>query len=233
VEGSSKKSGIKSWSAEDRPREKLIQKGRNVLSNAELLAILLGSGIRERSAVDVAKDLLQKFDNDLTKLGQLSVKQISSVKGIGEARAITITAALELGRRRKATEKQEKFQIKCSRDAYDYAYPFLVDLNHEEFYVLLLNRNNQVLRHQHISSGGVAGTVVDPKMIFRYALEENICCSIILCHNHPSGNLKPSQADIDLTRKVKEAGKFLEISVLDHLIFTNDSFYSFADEGMI
>ena len=223
---------IKSWSEEDRPREKLIQKGKSALSDAELIAILLGSGYKEKSAVEVARLLLQAADNDLSKLAKLSIKQLTNIKGIGEARAIGIIAALELGRRRKDSEPLEKMQVKQSKDAYDYMLPYFHDLAHEEFYIILLSRNNTILKHAQVSKGGVAGTVVDSKIIFKLAIEE-LASSIVLCHNHPSGNLKPSQSDIDLTQKIKKAGESLDISILDHLIFTNTSYYSFADEGMM
>ncbi len=223
---------IKQWSEEDRPREKLIAKGRETLSDAELIAILLGSGFKEKSAVDVAKTLLQEVGNDLDALGKLTIKQLSRTKGIGTVKAITIVAALELGRRRKFTDKPKTTKVTQSSDAWEYLYPYLADLDHEQFYILLLSRNNTITRHVQISKGGVAGTVVDAKLVFKPALEE-LASGLILCHNHPSGNLIPSQADIDLTKKIKEAGKLLDINVFDHLIFTNDGYYSFADEGLL
>jgi len=191
---------IKNWHEEDRPREKLISKGREVLSDAELIAILLGTGFKETTAVDVAKLLLRENGNDLEKLARLTVKQLSA--------------------------------ITSSRDAYDYLFPYLADQPHEEFYLLLLNRANLVTRHVKISQGGVSGTLVDNKIIFKMALEE-LSASIIICHNHPSGNKNPSQDDITQTKRICDAGKNLDIAVLDHIIFTNDGFYSFADEGMI
>lgn len=223
---------IKNWSEEDRPREKLATKGREVLTDAELIAILLGTGFRDSTAVDVAKTLLKEAGNDLDKLGKLSVKQLSQVKGIGPAKAITIIAALELGRRRKFSEKPELKKITGSKDAYEYLYPYLADQPHEEFYILLLNQSNTVTRHVKVSQGGVASTMVDNKIIFKYALEE-LAPGIIVAHNHPSGNLKPSQDDISQTRKLCEAARALDIKVLDHIIFTNAGFYSFADEGML
>jgi DNA repair protein RadC len=223
---------IKNWSEDDRPREKLLYKGRHVLSDAELIGILISSGTKNRSAVEVAKDLLTEADYDLNKLSRLSVKQLMKVPGIGQARAVTITAALELGRRRKESSQNKKAVITSSKDVYDYFYPHLVDLNHEMFYVLLLKRNSEVICHKAVSAGGVSGTVVDPKLIFKDALEET-ASSIILCHNHPSGNLKPSKADISITEKLKNAGNFLDINVLDHIIFTNQHYFSFADEGMM
>jgi DNA repair protein RadC len=223
---------IKNWNEEDRPREKLVTKGREVLTDAELIAILLGTGFKETTAVDVAKTLLKESGNDLEKLAKFSVKQLSKIKGIGPAKAITIIASLELGRRRKFSEKQILKKVTGSRDAYDYLYPFLVDQPHEEFYVLLLNRSNTITRHVKISQGGIAGTVVDNKLIFKPALEE-LSAGIIVCHNHPSGNKNPSPDDISQTKRICEAGKHLDINVLDHLIFTNDGYYSFADEGLI
>jgi DNA repair protein RadC len=226
---------IKNWSEDDRPREKLLAKGKETLSDAELVAILLGSGFKEQTAVDVAKTLLQNTGNDLDALGRLSVSQLSRTKGIGKVKAIMIVSALELGRRRKFTEKPKTNKVTCSRDAWEYMYPYMADLDHEQFYVLLLNRANIITEHQLISKGGVAGTVVDAKLIFRKIFEDarSLTSNIILCHNHPSGNLKPSQADIELTKKIKDAGKLLDITVLDHLIFANEGFYSFADEGLL
>ena len=232
ADDSSKSLTIKDWSEDDRPREKLLAKGRENLSDAELIAILLGSGFKEKTAVDVAKTLLQEVGNDLNALGKLSVKQLSRTKGIGSVKAITIIAALELGRRRKYLEKPDKHKVGSSRDAWEYLFPYLADLDHEQFYILLLNRGNVIIKHLQISRGGVAASFVDAKLVFKPALEE-LASSIILCHNHPSGNLNPSQSDIDLTRKLKEAGKLLDISVLDHLIFTDKDFYSFADNGLM
>ncbi|KUG09867.1 hypothetical protein ASU33_16925 [Solirubrum puertoriconensis] len=223
---------IKSWAEEDRPREKLLLKGRAALSDAELMAILLGSGTAKLSAVDVAKLVLASTGNDLNQLAKLSVKELMRHKGIGEAKAITIVAALELGRRRKETAAAERTTITCSTDIYNLVRPNLQDLPHEEFWVIMLNRANVVMRQEKISSGGVAGTVADPKMIFKHALEQ-LASSIILVHNHPSGNRQPSAADIALTKKLKEAGKFLDLPVLDHLIYTDRGYYSFMDEGIL
>ncbi|MFN8355337.1 MAG: DNA repair protein RadC [Spirosomataceae bacterium] len=222
---------IKSWAEEDRPREKLMLKGKAALSDAELLGILIGSGIQNLTAVDLAKDILRNISNDLNQLAKLSVKDLSKFKGIGEARAITIVAALELGRRRKETEAQERPKVTSSNDAFQVLRPHLMDLPHEEFWVILLNRGNQVIRTVQISTGGVSGTVADPKLIFKYALEY-LASAIILAHNHPSGNLTPSQADKDLTRKIKEGGRVLEVPVLDHLILSDKRYLSFADEGI-
>lgn len=224
--------GILSWAEEDRPREKLLLKGRTTLTDAELLGILIGSGTRALSAVDVCRLILQGSENDLNQLAKLSVKDLQQFKGIGEAKAITIVAALELGRRRKETPVVKRPKITSSQDAYDAIKPELWDLPHEEFWLLLLNRANQVVRKERCSTGGVAGTVTDPKIIFKAALQ-HLASSIILVHNHPSGNLKPSEADLRLTKKLKEAGALLDIPVLDHLIFADGGYYSFADEGIL
>lgn len=223
---------IKSWAEEDRPREKLLLKGKASLSDAELLGILIATGIQNMTAVDIAKVILQSVQNDLNQLARLSVKDLSKFKGIGEAKAITIVSALELGRRKKATESAEKPRIRSSNDAYEVLRPYLSDLSHEEFWIILLNRANEVIKCEKVSSGGVSGTVADPKIIFKYALE-NLASAIILSHNHPSGNLSPSQADKDLTKKLKAAGNNLDIPVLDHLIFTDKTYFSFADEGIL
>ena len=223
---------IKSWSPEDRPREKLLLKGKQALSDAELIAILLGSGTTTLSAVDLAKILLQAAGNSLDDLARLSVKDLMKIKGIGEVKALTIIAALELGRRRKDRVTDEKTKITSSADAYNELRSVLLDKNHEEFWVLLLNRANRVIKKFQVSQGGVAGTVADPKIIFKVALEE-LASGIILAHNHPSGNLNASQADLDLTKKLKEAGKMLEIQVLDHLIIAGQKYLSFADEALI
>ena len=223
---------IKSWSPEDRPREKLLSKGTPVLSDAELVAILLGTGSATVSAVELAKRVLQTVDNNLHDLARLSAKDLMKVKGIGEAKAIAIIAALELGRRRKDTDMDEKPRISGSIDAFRILKPHLQDIHHEEFWILLLNRANRVIKKNQISQGGVAGTVADPKIIFKIALAE-LASGIILAHNHPSGNLTASQADIELTKKLKDAGKLLEIQVLDHLIVAGQKYFSFADEGIL
>lgn len=223
---------IKSWSPEDRPREKLLSKGTPVLSDAELVAILLGTGTTSTSAVELAKRVLQTVDNSLHDLARLSVKDLTKIKGIGEAKAISIVAALELGRRRKEGDADEKPRISSSRDGFQLLRANLQDIHHEEFWIILLNRANRVIKKCQISQGGVAGTVADPKIIFKLALAE-LASGIILAHNHPSGNLTASQADIDLTKKIREAGKLLEIQVLDHLIVAGQKYFSFADEGML
>lgn len=223
---------IKDWAAEDRPREKLLQKGTGALSDAELIAILIGSGTRKMTAVELSKLMLQQSDNNLNELARLSVKDLMKMKGIGEAKAITIIAALELGRRRKEHEPSEKPKITSSQAAYELLKGDLMDLRHEEFWVLLLNRANKVIKKKRVSEGGVSGTVADPKIIFKLALEE-MASGVIVAHNHPSGNLTPSQSDIDLTKKLKEAGKVMEIQLLDHVIVAGNKYMSFTDEGMI
>jgi len=224
--------GIKSWAEDDRPREKLVAKGRHILSDAELIAILIGSGNKEETAVELSKKILNSVSNNLNELSRLSIIDLMKFKGIGEAKAISIVAALELGRRRKETETIKREKITSSKQAYDFMKSVFLDLPHEEFWLLLLNRSNSVIRKECISRGGVAGTVVDAKIIFKIALD-NLASSIMLFHNHPSGNLKPSDSDIAITKKMKEAGALLEISVLDHIIITDDSYFSFNDEGMI
>jgi DNA repair protein RadC len=223
---------IKSWSPEDRPREKLLLKGTSALSDAELVAILIGSGTPKMSAVELSKKILLQGNNNLNELARLSVKDLMKIKGIGEAKAITIVAALELGRRRKEQDPEEKPKITSSKDAFDLLKGEMMDLPKEEFWVLLMNRANRVIKKKRVSEGGVSGTVADPKIIFKLALEE-LASGIIVAHNHPSGNLQASQSDIDLTRKLKDAGKFLEIQLLDHIIIANQKYLSFADEGMI
>jgi DNA repair protein RadC len=223
---------IKSWAEEDRPREKLLLKGKHVLSDAELIAILISSGNAEETAVELSKRILGDLKNNLNELGRMSVSDLTKYKGIGEAKAISIIAAIELGRRRKDSDNIKRDQIITSKDAADILQPMLADNLHEEFWILFLNRANFVTGKQQVSTGGMSGTVVDPKIIFRMALEQK-AVSIILCHNHPSGNNKPSQEDIKLTKKLSEAGKSLEISVLDHLIVSQNGFFSFADEGLM
>ena len=220
------------WAEEDRPREKLMEKGRHVLTEAELIAILIGSGSRDETAVELSKRILASVGNNLNDLGKLNINELIKFKGIGEAKAISVMAAMELGRRRKESEVVKRDKISISKDAYDIMLPTFVDLPHEEFWLLILNRANLVIKKELISRGGVSGTVVDTKIIFKAAVE-NYACSIIVCHNHPSGNLKPSEADIRITKNIKDAGKLMEIPLLDHLIITENGFYSFADEGMI
>jgi DNA repair protein RadC len=225
--------GIKNWNEDDRPREKLLLKGTETLSNSELLAILIGSGVKNKSAVDVCKELLFSVNNDLQRLGKMSVKEIlqQKIKGIGEARAISIAAALELGIRRNLFEK-EKFVITHSSDVANYLRAKLEHKKHEVFVAVYLNRSNKIQHHEVISTGGITGTVADPRIILKKALEHD-ATSIILCHNHPSGSLKPSKADEDLTYKIKEAARYFDIGILDHIIVSDEGYYSFADEGLL
>ncbi len=228
----SKPLNIRDWNPEDRPREKLLLKGTSALSDAELIAILIGSGTANLSAVEVSKKILLQSNNNLNLLAKLSIKDLMKVKGIGEAKAITIVAALELGRRRKESDSEEKPKITTSKEAFDQLKGDMMDLPHEEFWVLFLNRAHRVTKKKRVSEGGVAGTVADPKIIYKLALEE-LASGVVVAHNHPSGNLQPSQSDIDLTKKLKEAGRFLEIQLLDHLIIAGHKYFSFADEGIV
>jgi DNA repair protein RadC len=227
-----KKLNIKQWAAEDRPREKMTLKGPSALSNAELLAILIGSGTKEGSALAVAQNILDKSQNSLNVLGKKSIKDLQKEKGIGEARSISIMAALELGKRRKMEDAKEVKQITSSSQAYDYLQPLLCDLPHEEFWILFLNRSNAVIEHFNMSKGGTSGTVIDVRIILKRGIEL-LASSIVLGHNHPSGNAKPSQADKDITTKIKEAGKLVEITIVDHIIVCEHSYYSFADDGLL
>ncbi|WP_420385328.1 RadC family protein [Roseivirga sp.] len=223
---------ILNWAVEDRPREKLLFKGRTALSDAELVAILIGSGTADLSAVELSKKILLHVGNDLNELAKLTVKDLTHFKGIGQAKAISIVSALELGRRRKKTEIKSRLKINKAKDAYEAIAPELLDQPVEQFWVIMLNRSNHVIKKRLISQGGVSGTIADPKIIFKSALED-LASGVILVHNHPSGNLKPSQADIKLTKKLVDAGSLLEIPVLDHIIFADAGFYSFADEGRL
>ena len=224
--------GIKSWAEEDRPREKLIDKGRHTLTEAELIAILIGSGNRNETAVELSKRILASVGNNLSELGKLSVSDLCNFKGMGDAKAVSIIAALELGRRRKETELVKKEKVITSKDVYHIMQSAMLDLPHEEFWLLMLNRSNSLLKKELISRGGIAGTVVDTKIIFKTAIT-HYASSIIVCHNHPSGNTKPSEADIKITKNIRDAGKIMDIPLLDHLIIAEGSFYSFADEGML
>jgi DNA repair protein RadC len=226
------KYSIKQWSKDDRPREKLLSGGAENLSNSELLAILIHNGTRQRSAVDLAKELLRLGKDNLIELGKLSVKELMKIKGIGEAKAITITAALELGRRRQASAALQKEAVTNSSDIAHYLQAKLKDYRREVFAILFLNRANKINHFEIVSEGGITGTVADPRIILRKALEED-AVSIILCHNHPSGSLKPSRADEDLTKKIKEASRFFDITVLDHIIVSDNGYFSFADEGLL
>lgn len=223
---------IKTWAEDDRPREKFALKGKNALSDAELLAIILGSGSRRCTALDLAKELLSKTNNDLAAFSKLSLNDLKKFNGVGEAKAISVLACLELGRRRRETEQSRKVKITSSQQVHEHIRPYLMDLHHEEFYVLLLNRANEIIRTVQISIGGFSGTVADGKMIFKAAIEES-AHALILVHNHPSGQTKPSDNDRSLTKKMVEFGKYIDLPVLDHLIFTDNDYFSFADQGMI
>jgi len=223
---------IKNWAVDDRPREKLLGKGPAALSDSELLAILINNGHKERSAVQIAREILKTGNNNLNELGKLGLKEFQKIKGIGEAKAITIVAALELGRRRQAATYLEKTVIKSSADIAQYLRATIKDFSYEVFGVLFLNKANKINHFEIISRGGITGTVADPRIILKKALEED-ATSIVLCHNHPSGNLKPSRADQELTFKIKEAARFFDIIVMDHIIVSEEGYYSFADEGIL
>lgn len=226
------KYSIKQWAKDDRPREKLLVNGAENLSNSELLAILIHNGSREKSALDLAKEVLKLGKDNIVELGKLSLTDLMKIKGIGEAKAITIAAAMELGRRRHAALPLEKKLISSSTDIAAFLQAKLRDYRHEVFAVIYLNRANKIKHFEIVSEGGITGTVADPRIILRKALEED-AVSIILCHNHPSGNLKPSRADEQLTYKIKEASRFLDITVLDHIIVSESGYFSFADEGLL
>lgn len=221
---------IKQWAEDDKPREKLMLKGKHVLSDAELLAILIGSGSRNESAVDLSKRIIGSVAN-LKALGRLTLQQLMEFKGIGEAKAITILAAMELGRRRGSEEEVDLKKITSSKSVFDIMQPIIGELIHEEFWVLYLNNSNKVVYKSQLSKGGMTGTVVDSRLVFKTALEQN-AVSVILCHNHPSGLLQASEADKQITKKIKDAGRTLDVNVLDHLIITNGGYLSFADEGI-
>ena len=227
-----RKYSIKEWSKDDRPREKLREKGANTLSNSELLAILINHGNKQKTAVDIAKEVLQLGKNNLGELGKLSVKELMKIKGIGEAKAITIIAALELGRRRQANDAFDKTQVKDSKDVARYFQSLLQDHSQEVFAVVFMNQANKINHLEIVSIGGITATIADPRIILKKALEED-AVSIILCHNHPSGNLKPSSADQQLTKKVKEAAAYFDIKLMDHIIVSNEGYFSFADEGLL
>ena len=227
------KLSIKQWAEEDRPREKLLLKGVSALSDSELLAILIGSGNDEESAVELGKRILMKAGNDLNKLGRMGVSDlVGQFKGIGPAKAITLIAALELGRRRKSTEAADRKKITSSRDGYEHFFPILADLNHEETWALLTDRSNKVLITLQVSRGGISGTVVDIRLILREALNY-YASGIILAHNHPSGNCSPSPQDTQITKKLKEAAQWMDMTLLDHIIVCGESYFSYADEGII
>jgi DNA repair protein RadC len=223
---------IKSWALDDRPREKLLAKGKTALSDAELIAILIGSGNREESAVALSKRILKGVNGNINELAKLSVKKLTVFKGIGEAKAISIITALELGKRRQMEAALEKPKIASSKDVANLMQPILGDLEHEEFWVLFLNNSNKVVSKNQISKGGLTATIVDIRLVFKSALEL-ASVGIIVCHNHPSGKLQPSTADKQLTQKIKEAGIILDIKLLDHLIITEKAYFSFADENLL
>ncbi|GAA4240069.1 DNA repair protein RadC [Winogradskyella psychrotolerans] len=223
---------IKNWSQDDQPREKLRDRGKTSLSDAELIAILIGSGNREESAVALCKRIFASVGNNLNALGKLSIAQLMEFKGIGEAKAITIAAALELGRRRRLEDALQLDKITSSRSVFDVMQPVIGDLPHEEFWILYLNNSNKVIQKNQLSKGGITGTLVDVRLVLKNALEVG-AVALILCHNHPSGTLKPSQADKAITQKLKVAAQSLDISVLDHLIITENAYYSFADENSL
>lgn len=223
---------IKDLARDDRPREKMLEKGAVSLSDAEILAILIGSGTREKSAVDLCREILKSVDHDLNKLARLTIHDLMKFRGVGEAKAITIAAALELSRRKKSENESALPFVKSSRDAYNAVCGFYEDLNHEEFHVIILSRANKILAVDLISKGGFSATVADGKLIFKKALEKG-ASGIILTHNHPSGNNRPSEADLDLTKKMKAFGAYIDLPVLDHIIVADKTYYSFADNGLI
>ena len=223
---------IKSWSVNDRPREKFIQKGKETLSDTELIAILIRSGTRDRSALVVARDIMLLANDNLSSLAKMNINDFISVKGIGNTKAITLMAALELGRRRRLSEAEQRAVVSSSKDAYDLMKPLLEDLEIEQFWVLYLNNANKVLAKLNLSKGGITATLVDVRLLLKRALELN-STGLILCHNHPSGTLRASEADCKLTEKVKVSAKLMDIQLLDHIIVTDQSYFSFADEGRI
>ena len=230
--GDYNKQGIKNWAVEDRPREKLISRGISSLTDAELIAILISSGNSNESAVELSRRIMDSIHHNLHELGKLNCEELKRFRGIGEAKAVTLIAAMELGRRRNQSEALKKEQIKESKDAANYLRPEIGDLAYEEFWVLFLNRQNKIIDKQKLSQGGMTGTVIDVRLVMKLALEKH-AISLIFCHNHPSGNLEPSDADKKITRQLKEAAALMEIPVIDHLIITQSGFFSFADEGML
>jgi DNA repair protein RadC len=224
---------VKDWAEEDRPREKLMLKGVNALSDAELLAIIIGSGNKEETVVELSQRILQSAENDINHLGKYSIKHlISSFKGIGEAKAISIVAALELGKRRKVAEIEEKKKISTSKDIYNLFHPILGDLYYEEFWTLFLNRSNRIIHKMKISQGGISETSVDGRLIYKEAINR-LASNVVLCHNHPSGNIQPSRQDDLITEKIKKGLEFLDLFLVDHLILCDGYYYSYADEGRI
>nr|WP_320118045.1 DNA repair protein RadC [uncultured Marinifilum sp.] len=226
------KLSIKDWALEDRPREKLMYNGVKSLSSAELLAIIIGSGNRNQSAVELAKSILSNCNNDLNQLAKKSIHDLMKIRGIGEAKAIGIISALELGRRQKSFQSKQKQKITCSQDAFEILLPCVENIGHEEFWVLFMNRANKIVEIKNVSSGGITGTVFDIRLILKEALQLE-AVNLILCHNHPSGNLSPSSADKDITTKAIQAAKLMNIDILDHLIIGDNQYYSFADDGLI
>jgi DNA repair protein RadC len=227
-----RKLNIKEWAVEDRPREKLVYRGLTSLSDAELIAILISSGNHEETAVELSRRIMEKVKNNLHELGKLNIEDLKKFKGIGEAKAITIIAAMELGRRRNYSDVLELDKITGSKDASRFFRPIIGDLPHEEFWALFLNRQNKIIDKQKLSMGGLTGTVIDVRLVLKMALEKH-ATSIIFAHNHPSGNLDPSEADKKITRQLKESGKIMDIPLIDHLIITQGGYYSFADEGTL
>ena len=223
---------IKSWALDDRPREKLLSKGKTILSDAELIAILIGSGNREESAVALSKRILKSVDCNINELAKLPVEKLTTFKGIGEAKAIAIITALELGKRRQIEDILKKPKISCSKDVFNLMQLTIAELEHEEFWALFLNNSNKVLAKYQISKGGLTSTIVDVRLLFKKALEL-ASVGVIVCHNHPSGKIKPSKSDIDITQKIKQGAKTLDIKLLDHLIITEKAYFSFADEGIL
>ncbi len=223
---------LTTWAVEERPREKVMANGVQYLSDSELLAILIGSGTRHITAVELARQILKGAGNSLHLLGRQGIGELVRIKGVGPAKAITILAALELGRRRAGIQHSEKTPVKSSETVYKLFHPLMGDLEHEEFWLLMLNRANRVLGKYKVSQGGLSGTVIDTRIILKKALD-NLASSIIVCHNHPSGNKQPSDADLKITEKLKKAAEILEIKLLDHVIIADKSYFSFADEGLI
>jgi DNA repair protein RadC len=230
MDENSRRASIKNWSEDDRPREKLLLKGKTILSDAELMAILIASGNKDESAVDLSKRILNSVDNNLIELSKLTVTSLKQFKGIGEAKALTIVAALELGSRRRGAEVLSRKSLRSSKDAFEIIKMHIGDIHYEQFLVIMLNQSNKIIRVVSISEGGVTGTVVDPKKIFKLAIDNN-ATGLVLGHNHPSGNIQPSEQDNKLTAKLAAAGKLLDINVLDHIIVGEEDYYSFADDG--
>ncbi|MEX0981542.1 MAG: DNA repair protein RadC [Bacteroidales bacterium] len=227
-----KNTTIKEWSVEDRPREKLLKSGVQSLSNAELIALLIGSGTKEMNAVDLSRNLLASVSNNLHELSRLGPVELVKIKGIGTAKAITLMAAIELGSRKNNSYAEEKVSIKDSQTAYELLYPVIGELEHEEFWIIILNRAHKVIKTEKISQGGLTGTVIDTRMILKHALDKR-ATSLIISHNHPSGNKTPSEADINITKKIKNAAEIMDINVLDHVIVAGQTYFSFADEGLM